>query len=69
MIQIKSLATALPEEIKRVEEVHCYYQAAGQAGRFAATQINDSLGRAKAALESNDSTRIRDAFDELRGIE
>lgn len=69
MNQIKSLATALPEEIKRVEEVHCYYQAAGSAGRFAAAQINDSLGRAKDALLSNDSTRIRDAFDELRRID
>ena len=69
MIQIASLATALPEEIKRVEEVHCYYQAAGQAGRFAAAQINEALGRAKTALASEDPAQIREAFDELARID
>lgn len=69
MNQIKSLATALPEEIKRVEEIHCYYQAAGSAGGFAATQTKEALVRAHDALSSNDSTRIRAAFDELKRIE
>ena len=66
MTQIRSLADALPAEIKRCQELLTEYQSLGAVGIFGATMIKQSVDAAVEAISSGDVVEQIRCYNELK---
>jgi hypothetical protein len=67
MTETKSLADALPDEIKRVTGLLPLYAEIGPAGIFAITMMRASLDRATRATASGDILDMMECLVDLQG--
>jgi hypothetical protein len=66
MTQIRSLADALPVEIKRCQELLTEYQSLGAVGIFGATMIKQNIEAAVEALSRGDVVEQIRCYNELK---
>ncbi len=64
-----SVGADFPREVARVQEILGNYREIGPAGAFAAAWIEDLLGRALTAWQSQDTLEILRTYQELREVE
>ncbi|SIO57764.1 hypothetical protein [Paraburkholderia phenazinium] len=67
MIETKSLADQLPDEIARVTKILGHYVAIGPAGAPGALMIRTSLDLATRALARGDVVAMIQALEDLKG--
>ena len=65
---METLAEGLPKEQARVREVLVLYQGIGDAGKFGAAMIEDSLRKADIAASSGDVIAMLAAHQDLKEI-
>ena len=66
-IESFSLATALPLEIERCQELLTQYAAIGPAGIFGATMIKRDIAAAHEAMMNGDVVAMLRAYEALKG--
>ena len=65
--QIKTLGDALPEEIKRCQELLADYAALGPVGAFGHAAIKNEISKALKAMAEGDCVAMLRAHEALKG--
>jgi hypothetical protein len=68
MSENKTLGDALPEEIKRVQELRELYLTLGPVGQFGAMLMQNSIDEAMKAMIEGDLGKMIVAYEDLKGF-